>query len=110
MKFLKHLVVLTILLCAIPTLSHAAGTVQAVGGGSSAIYLELGQGAQSAAATSTPCVWSLGKNAAITAGDNRPATAVNEQGNIWLTWKPVPGTCAAPVAPYNIKPSLQLAC
>jgi hypothetical protein len=94
MKFVKHFVVLTILLCAIPTLSHAAvgnsGVVQAVGGGSSAIFLELGTGAQSAAATSTPCVWSKkGSNSTttVTADDSRPSSGtVSEQGDIWITW------------------------
>jgi len=108
MKFVKHFVALTILLCAIPTLSHAQGTVQAVGGGSSAIFLELGQGAQSAAATSTPCVWSQKGVSTISAGDSRPATAVNETGNIWITWSAGSGSCGTPVAPYNIYAYLQL--
>jgi hypothetical protein len=110
MRFVKHLAVLTILLCAIPTLSYAAGTgtVQAVGGGSSATWLQLGEGAQSAAATSTPCVWSFGNSSSITAGDSRTSPATNEQGSIWITWSAGGGTCAAPVAPYNIYAEMQL--
>jgi hypothetical protein len=111
MKLVKQLIVLAIALCAIPSISKAQ-TVQAVGGGSSAIFLEMGQGAFAAASTGTPCAWTAGKTANIVARDNRtiPAlgTPTDEQGNIWITWGPGTGTCAAPVAPYNIYSYIQL--
>jgi hypothetical protein len=86
MKSLKYVVALVIAFCAIPTVSHAQ-TVQFLATGSSAIFYELGQGAQSSANTSTPCIWthlSDGTNAFYT--DNRPATPVSEHGDIWITW------------------------
>ena len=101
MKFMKYTVVLAIALCAFASASKAQ-TVQFLGGGSSALYLELGQAAQSAAATSTPCLWTYGSDPAILARDNRTAVPTDEKGNIWITWGPGTGTCAAPVAPFNI--------
>jgi len=106
MKLVKQLIVLAIALCAIPSISKAQGvTVQAIGGGSSAIWLEMGQGAASAASTGTPCVWTQGKGPNILARDNRttPATGspTDEQGNIWITWSVgngVGATCANPLA------------
>ena len=115
MKFVKQLVVLAIALCAIPSISKAQ--VVMVGGGSSAIFLELGQGAASATGTgntNTPCVWTSGKTANLVARDNR-TTAVtgsptDEQGNFWVTWSKGAGTdCAHPATPgVNIYSYIQL--
>ena len=44
MKFAKYLLVLTIALCAIASVSNAQ-SIQVLGGGSSALFLELGQAA-----------------------------------------------------------------
>jgi hypothetical protein len=109
MKFAKHLMVLAIALCAIPGMVKAQGVnVVAVGGGSSALFLELGQGAQAgsgAGQTNTPCVWTSGKTANIVARDNRttPVTGspVDEQGMIWVTWSEGNGSgvsCSNPLA------------
>src|SRR5580704_6719249 len=99
MKFVKHLLVLAIALCAIPSMANAQ-TVAAVGGGSSALFLELGQGAASGTgtgATNTPCVWTSGKSANVVARDNRTSPVTDEQGNFWVTWSTgSSGTCAAP--------------
>ena len=117
MKFVKHLLVLTIALCAIPSLTKAQITVNslAVGGGSSALFLELGQGAASgtgAGATNTPCLWTSGANANVVARDNRtiPATgsSTDEQGKYWVTWSAGTGTCAAPAGSVNIYSYIQL--
>src|ERR1700722_3341844 len=103
MKFVKQLIVLAIALCAIPSMSKAQ-TVQAVGGGSSAITLELGQAAATASGsgkTNTPCVWTIGKNANAVARDNRTTvptgSPTDEQGTFWVTWSAgSTGTCANP--------------
>jgi hypothetical protein len=97
MKSVKYLVVLAIALCAIPSVSKAQ-TVQAVGGGSSAIFLEMGQGAATAAATSTPCAWTTSTGGTnVVARDNRTSTPTDEAGNIWVTWSAgSTGTCTAP--------------
>jgi hypothetical protein len=96
MKFVKHLLVLAIALCAIPSMSKAQ-TVQAAGGGSSALFLELGQGAATSSITATPCTWTSGKSSSILARDNRTTTPTDEQGNIWVTWsKGSTGSCASP--------------
>jgi hypothetical protein len=108
MKFVKHLLALAIALCALPSMLKAqAVNVVAVGGGSSALFLELGQGAVSGTgtgATNTPCVWTSKKNSNIVARDNRPFVAtgssVDEQGNFWVTWNQgngVGATCADPL-------------
>jgi hypothetical protein len=106
---LKYLVVLVIALCAIPSDSHAQATIQFLAAGSSAIWTELGQGAQSGALTATPCVWthaSDGTNAFYT--DSRPAAPVNENGAIWITWSAGTGTCAAPTGAFNIYSDMNL--
>src|SRR5215469_18452712 len=96
MKSMKFVVALAIAFLAIPSVSHAQ-TVQFLSSGSSAIFLELGQGAQSSASTSTPCIWthlSDGTNAFFT--DSRSG-AVSEHGDIWITWSAgSTGTCASP--------------
>ncbi len=100
MKFVERLMVLAVALCVIPSMSKAQ-TVQAAGGGSSALFLELGQGAASGAATGTPCTWTSGKTANIVARDTRPVPGggsnVDEQGNIWVTWSAgSTGSCGTP--------------
>jgi hypothetical protein len=57
MKFMKYLFALAFALCATANVANAQATIKFLGGGSSALFLELGQAAQSAAATGTPCVW-----------------------------------------------------
>lgn len=101
MKFAKYMAVLAVLLCAFAGNSNAQ-SIKFLGGGSSALFLELGQAAATAAATSTPCVWSLGKSASILARDSRTATPTDEQGNIWITWSAGAGSCAAPTGAFNI--------
>ncbi len=111
MKFVKQVLLLAVALCAIPSLSQAQ-TVQAVGGGSSAIFLELGQGAASgtgAGLTNTPCSWTAGKSANIVARDTRTSPSTDEQGNFWVTWSAGTGTCAAPAGSgVNIYSYIQL--
>jgi hypothetical protein len=101
MKFVKYLAVLTVVLCAFASNSHAQ-TIQFLGGGSSALFNELGQAAATSALTNTPCVWTQKKNAAVLAQDNRTGPATTEQGNIWITWSAGTGTCAAPAGNFNV--------
>jgi hypothetical protein len=99
MYFVKYLLSLIVILITFGSVANAQQpVVQFLGGGSSAMFLELGQAAQSSAATSTPCVWTQSKNSTILAEDDRFAPNVyDEQGNIWVTWSPgSTGTCAAP--------------
>jgi len=99
MKFVKYLAVLSFVLCAFASNSQAQ-TVQFVGGGSSALFLELGQAAQSASATSTPCLWTQKSVSTIAAVDNRTSTPTPETGNIWVTWSVGAGaSCSAPANP-----------
>lgn len=77
-----------------------AQTIQFLGGGSSALFLELGQAATTIG--TTPCSWTAKKTGNVLARDNRPSTPVDEQGNIWVTWGTGTGTCTAPVAPYDV--------
>jgi len=112
MKFVKQVMLLAVALCAIPSLSQAQ-TVQAVGGGSSAIFLELGQGAAAGTGvgyTNTPCTWTSGKSANIVARDTRTTPVTDEQGSFWVTWSAgSTGTCAAPAGTgINIYSYIQL--
>ena len=99
MKFAKYMAVLVLGLCAFASNSHAQ--TKFVGGGSSAIALEIGQAAATSPLTNTPCVWTQGKNAAIVARDNRSAATIpfDAQGQIFVTWSAGAGTCAAPANP-----------
>jgi hypothetical protein len=108
MKWIKHLLVLAIALCSTASLSKAQATIQFLGGGSSALFLELGQAAQSSASTATPCVWTQASSATILARDDRTSPATDEKGNYWVTWGKGSGTCAAPAGAFNIYSYQQL--
>jgi hypothetical protein len=95
MKLMKPLLLLTLSLFALPSVSNAQ-TVRFLGSGSSAMFLELGQAAQSEAATATPCVWTAGIAEAV-ARDTRTTPHTDETGEMWVTWSAgSTGTCAAP--------------
>jgi hypothetical protein len=94
MKSLKHFLVLAIALCAIPSVSKAQ-TVRAIGGGSSAIFLELGQGAVNAGSpTGSTCSWTYAKNATYMYAQDSRGNQVygagvpvdQEAGDFWVTW------------------------
>src|SRR5215472_7054214 len=90
--------------------SHG-GNIMFLGGGSSAMFLELGQAAQSSSLTGTPCVWT---NSISTASqtqqalvqDNRPtllgSLPISDVGDIWVTWSQGTGTCGAPTGNFDI--------
>ena len=82
-----------------------------LGGGSSAMFLELGQAAQSSPVTNTPCVWTQSSlfndagaiDSRTASGVSFPATLpVDDYGDIWVTWNPGGGTCAAPAGHYDV--------
>jgi hypothetical protein len=103
MKYMKYLLVLAVAMFATVSHANAQATIQILGGGSSALFLELGQAAVNVAGgTGTACTWTLGKNSNILARDNRTSTPTDEQGNIWIVWTAGSGTCAAPSGAYNI--------
>lgn len=105
MKAIKYLAILAIALFAFAGKSEAQN-VQLVGGGSSALFQEIGAGMLSIPGIS--CIWTQGKTANITATDNRFTPAINEQGNIVVTWGPGSGSCAAPAGSYDVYSYMQL--
>ena len=107
MKFMKYMLVLAVVVCSTASVSKAA-TIQFLGGGSSALFLELGQGAQSSAVTGTPCVWTQKSSASVLARDDRTSPTTDEKGNIWITWSAGTGSCTAPAGAFNIYSYMQL--
>ncbi len=108
MKFMKYLFAfaLTIAFCATANVSHAQ-SIQYLGTGSSALFLELGQAA--AGLPDTGCYWTQKSTSLIAARDPRVGTpGTDENGNIVIAWGPGTGTCAAPVAPFNIYSNMNL--
>lgn len=75
-------------------------TVRFLGGGS--MFVELGRAAQSSSSTGTPCVWTYPETSEIVASDPRFNPTSNEQGEIWVTWGPGAGTCAAPAGAFDV--------
>jgi hypothetical protein len=125
MKFMKYVIALAIVLCAAANVSHAqtgTGTIQYLGSGSSALATELGQAMAALPDTvdlSIPahpnCYWTRNDSTgAVAARDDRPGipsgTAhTDEIGKIYVAWgSGTTGTCAAPVAPYNIYSNMNL--
>lgn len=91
--------------------SNSGANVAFLGGGSSAMFLELGQAAQSSAVTATPCVWTHASetlpSGQMVARDDRPNAfppnlPIDDDGDIWIAWGPGTGTCAAPTGNFNI--------
>jgi hypothetical protein len=124
MKFMKYVIALAFVLCVTANVSHAAGsgTIQYLGSGSSGIFLELGQAMASLpdtkdlSVTGNPnCYWTQNDTSGnVAARDDRPGipTGVahtDEIGKIVIAWgSGTSGTCAAPVAPYNIYSNMNL--
>jgi hypothetical protein len=121
MKLMKYVIALAITFCVTASVSQAAptGTIQFLGSGSSALFIELGQGAATLADTidnttagHPHCYWSLNDATGnVAARDDRPfipggVAHTDEIGKIWIAWGGGPlgsgGTCAQPVAPYNV--------
>lgn len=106
MKFMKYMLVLAVVVCSTASVSKAQATIQFLGGGSSALFLELGQAAQSAAGT--PCVWTQKSSAGVLARDDRTSPTTDEKGNYWVTWSAGTGSCAAPTGAFDVYSYQQL--
>jgi len=109
MKFMKYWVAFAFALCALAGETKAQ-SVQFLGGGSSALFLELGQAAvQLNGGTGTACTWTASGSTSVAAHDNRTSPATEDQGQIWVVWSPGTGTCTAPTgAGFNIYAYIQL--
>lgn len=103
MKALKYMLALAIALCAITSVSHAQTVL--IGGGSSALALELGQAAVVAedniTGANTACLWTkatgnLHSGSTMNATDDRPGVGTSESGNVWVVWGRGSGSCSAP--------------
>jgi hypothetical protein len=89
-----------------------AQTVAFEGGGSSALFVEVGQAAaayENSILANSACVWSsntVTSGSDISAVDNRPSVyslpADIQLGKIWVVWSTGGGSCASPTAPYNV--------
>jgi hypothetical protein len=105
MKFTKALLAIAAaLLCAAGNAN--AQTVQMVGAGSSALFLELGQAAYHEPSIGANCTWttkygSANLNAPYLT-DTRVSPGAVDDGNTWIAWQQGTGTCAAPAGAYNI--------
>jgi len=117
MKLMKYVFVLALAFCAITSVSNAQAFI---GGGSSALALELGQAAivsvGNAHITGTTPHWcvythkqsTLNSGSTVNAADNR-APATTEKGDFWIVWGPgTGGSCANPdlASPFYIYQNL----
>lgn len=107
MKVMKYIAVLAIAILAFAGASNAQ-TLQFLGGGSSALFLELGQAAATyvSSYTSTTCIWTANlTDGNIAAKDIRPSTADVQEGKVWVVWdtgSPASGNCGAPSSNFNV--------
>src|SRR5215813_6826242 len=106
MKLLKYTVALVFALCTITSVSRAQANTRLVGGGSSALFNELGSASQAIPGIS--CIWTSGKTANVVARDSRFGASFDEQGMIWVAWGPGGGTCAAASGSFDVYAYAQL--
>ena len=94
MKFLKYLCTLVFAFCAFTSISKAQ-SVQFLGGGSSALFQELGAGSvhiTGGAGGNVTCLWSFGSTSNpsgtpyIAFRDNRTGVVLDENGKIFIAW------------------------
>ncbi len=105
--FVKGTGILAAALIALSASSHAHAQTLAVNGiGSSALFLELGQGA-TVAPTNATCLWSYGKGA-IQATDSTVSPAAVDAGQAWIEWTTgTGGSCTAPASNAKVYSYLQ---
>jgi len=106
MKLMKYILALAIAVCAVATNSHGQGSAVLVAGGSSALFLELGQAAFGIAGQG--CVWTAKSASTVEALDDRTSPATAETGSYWVTWGKGTGTCAVPAGAFSVYSYLQL--
>ena len=99
---LKHLFVVALLLVPF-ALQLNAQTARAIVGGSSALFLEMGQGDS---AGSGNCNWTSSSGNVVT--DSRIVAPNTESGNLWVVWTTGGGSCAAPGAGAVVDAYIQL--
>jgi hypothetical protein len=116
MRFAKYLVALTFAFFACVSYSKAQAKVVFEGGGSSALFLEVGQAAAAYEQTNPAnangsCVYSYKTSTADWAAkDNRPSlesgnpygSADVQEGKIWIVYGSGSGTCTTPAGSYNV--------
>lgn len=103
MRVMKYLAVLAVAHFAFASVSHAQN-LQFLGGGSSALFLELGQSAATFIGANA-CIWTANiSDGNIAAKDVRPATADVQTGKVWVVWdRGTTGTdCQHPSADFNV--------
>src|SRR6516225_1034800 len=105
MKVMKYVAVLAVALLALASASNAQN-LQFLGGGSSALFLELGQAAVIAeGGAGVACVWSSNALATndVAATDSRPTTADVQNGKVWVVWDKGTGAdCQHPAGSFNV--------
>lgn len=101
MKYMKYLLVLAFALFATVSHANAQASIQILGGGSSALFLELGQAAFQGAGAGA-CLWTNGGDATIFAQDGRTSPVTTDGGKIWIVWTPGSGSCATPAGSWSI--------
>jgi hypothetical protein len=106
MKLMKYVLVLLVAFCAMSSVSNAQNVIW-VGGGSSALFLEVGQAA-AAFEGSGACIWSSAALADddISSQDNRPSkyglSADVQNGKVWVVYGAGTGSCTTPAGTYNV--------
>jgi hypothetical protein len=107
MRVMKYLAVLAVALFAFAGVSNAQN-LQFLGGGSSALFLELGQAAATyvSSYTSTTCIWSANlTDGNIGANDIRTTPPDNQIGKVWVVWDTgttPSGNCGSPNSGWNV--------
>jgi hypothetical protein len=104
MKVMKYIAVLAIALFAFASASNAQN-VAFLGGGSSALFLELGQAAVNLEGGANACVWTSNALADndIAATDLRPTVHDVQNGKVWVVWDKGTGAdCGHPAGAFNI--------
>jgi ABC-type phosphate transport system substrate-binding protein len=100
MKLIKYVFLIALVICATGSVSNAQGVRKFHGGGSSAVFNELGSASQ--AIPGVTCIWTRGGDANILARDARFTPNIDEQGTIFVAWGPGGGTCAAPTGSFDV--------
>jgi hypothetical protein len=112
---LSRLLAIAVVFCGITSVSKAQTvTPRLVGGGSSALFNELGSGSQhitGTAAQTITCIWTQAKNANAVARDPRNGSTYDEQGQIWVAWSQGDGSgasCGTPAGNLDAYVYIQL--
>jgi ABC-type phosphate transport system substrate-binding protein len=97
MKIVKYLSIVALLLVPFAAQLNAQ-TLQAAIAGSSALWLETGQGVYNGnGGTSGACIWTETTSGAAYVTDTRPSVGLTESGNTWVVWTLGGGlSCSSP--------------